>query len=142
MRKHEALYTIYGPPGRPYVHRDYPMMMYRFLRAKDGTPVAEGEVAPGVDERRNLESRGFVAGGQGKAWEAFEAQELEHAKLAAEINYDAKHKLSEQASAEVQTAQETFGAQHLPEVPRTPVKKLGWPKGKPRGKKAVETAVE
>ena len=36
MRKHEANYTEYGPPGRPYQFRAYPTMMYKADR-RDGT---------------------------------------------------------------------------------------------------------
>ena len=136
MRRHEANYTIYGSPGRPYEFREYPAMMYRFVReAKTGTPIPEGQIAADEHARRNLESRGFVFGGQGKALDVFEAEQTEHAKLAAELNYDVKNKLSERAAREVTDAQQTFGAQHLPVVPETPIKAKGWPKGKPRAKK-------
>ena len=122
-RKFEAHHTEFGPPGRPYTYQEYPMRMYRATREADGGRVCEGQTAGDEHERRNLESRGFVSGGQGAAIAALEAQELEQSKLAAELNYEAKYRLSPKAAAEVEAAQAAAGARHLPMVPEAPVKR-------------------
>ena len=120
--KHEALHTQFGPPGRPYEYRPYPAMLYRVTRATGtGVPVFEPKIAQDDAERARLAAEGFVAGGQGVALEAFEAMETEHAKLAAELNYEAQHKVSARAAQEIATAQATFGARHLPTIPETPI---------------------
>lgn len=118
MARHEAIHTKYGAPGRPYQFREYPTRMYLAVRASDGTPTIQGETANDEHERRNLESRGFVHGGQGAAIEALDARETEHGKLAAERAYDvAKGRLSEKAVREVQFVEEAAGAMHVPEIP-------------------------
>jgi hypothetical protein len=84
LRKWEANYTQYGPPGRPHVHRDYPARMYQASRPPQGGPaVFEGVTAEDERDRERLERIGFVYGGQGKALEALEAREFELAELAA-----------------------------------------------------------
>lgn len=128
MCKWEAHHTQYGPPGRPYSYQPYPTRMYRAGRNEQGkTAILEGQTAHDEVEQRNLESRGFVVGGQQAALDAFQGQELEHAKLAAEINWDAKHRLSEKAAAEVAEAQEAAGLRHLPSIPETTIKRRGRP---------------
>lgn len=127
-RKWEATHTEYGPPGRPYTYQPFPTRMYKALRQADGSRTFEAFTANDAHEQRNLESRGFVVGGQQAALDALSAQELEHATLAAEINYDARYRLSEKARADVDAAQAQAGARHLPVVPETPIKKRGRPK--------------
>ena len=124
-RKHEAHHTEFGAPERPYTYTPYPTRMYKCTRVEKGARVFEGITARDEVEQRNLESRGFVAGGQAAALDALERQEFEHAQLAAERNYDVKHKLSEKAAAEVAEAEAAHGARHLPSVPETPIRRRG-----------------
>lgn len=127
MRRHEAYHTQFGPPGRPYAYRDYPTRMYKAERLPSGDRTFEAQTAEDEHQRRNLESRGFVVGGQQAALDALTAVELEHAKLAAEINYDVRHGMGDRARAEVDQAQESAGAKHLPMIPEVPIKKRGRP---------------
>ena len=115
------------PPGRPYVYREYPTRMYKAGRNAEGkSAIVDAQTANDEHERRNLESRGFVVGGQAAAMEAFEAQEREIATLAAERNYEiAKGRLSEKAAAEVHAHEAAAGARHLAEIPETPIKRRG-----------------
>lgn len=127
MRKWEATHTQYGPPGRPYTYVAYPTRMYKATRLPSGDRTFEAQTAASADEQRNLESRGYVAGGQQAALDALEAIERSHAELAAEINYQARHGMGDRARAEVESAQEAAGARHLPMIPETPIKKRGRP---------------
>ena len=128
MRKWNAHHSEYGPPGRPFVQAEYPWRLYKATRQKDGTRTFDGQTANDAHERRNLESRGFVTGGQQAALDALEAVEREHAILAAEINYEVRHGLSEKARAEVEAHQEAAGARHLPMIPEAPKKRGRKPK--------------
>lgn len=139
MRKWEANYTQFGPPGRPYSYQSYPTRMYKAGRNAAGrSDIVDAQTANDESERRVLEGRGFVVGGQAAALEALERQEQYEAKLAAEINYEAAHKLSERAAAEVAAAQAEAGARHLPSIPETPVKRRG---RKPNAEKQAAQAV-
>lgn len=121
MRKHEALHTQYGAPMRPYVFCEYPTRMYKAGRDKGGKiAILEAMTARDETERQNLESRGFVHGGQGAAIKAWEAEEFSRAELAAERNYVEK-RMSPKAQAEAQAADDEAGAQHLASVPELPV---------------------
>lgn len=133
MRRWEALHTQYGPPGRPYEYREYPTQMYKAGRNDAGRSVIlESRRAEDSTERERLERDGFVCGGQQAALDALERSELELAKLAAEINYDAQHKLSDKARAEVEAAQADAGMRHIGEIPEKPKRK--------HTRKAVQTA--
>lgn len=130
MRRHEAAYTQYGPPGRPYVPREYPWRLYKATRQKDGARTFEAQTANDEHERRNLESRGFVVGGQEAALAALEAIEFNHAELAANLNFQARRMTAgnPHAAEEIAAAQEAHGAKHLPMVPETPIRPRGRPK--------------
>ncbi len=121
MRKHEANYTEYGPPGRPYQFRAYPTMMYKADR-RDGTGpivvVAREEAADEVDRAR-LESMGFVYGGQPAALAAFEKQQVEFATIAAARNYEDRN-MGERAKAESAMV-EANSTEHVPAIPETPI---------------------
>jgi hypothetical protein len=128
MARHEAIHTKYGAPGRPYEFREFPTRMYLAVRDQSGAPVLQGETANDSHEQRNLESRGFVHGGQQSALDSLAARETEHATLAAERNYEVAHgKLSEAAVEEVKFVEEAAGAMHVPEIPSGP-KKPGRPR--------------
>lgn len=118
MRKHEAQHTQFGPPGRPYVFREFPKMLFR---GRDG----EHCTVQDEHEQRNMQSRGFCLT-QEAAIEAADREHTEHGKLAAERNWEIKHgRISEKAAAEVRQAEAEHGARHLPEVKETPIRRRG-----------------
>lgn len=128
MRKWEAYPTQYGPPGRPFTHQEYPGRMYKAARLPDGTrAIVEALDANNDLERRNLESRGFVWGGQGAAIDALDAHEAQAATLAAERHFEVR-RMSDGAQREVASAEEAAGARHLPTIEETPVRRRQ-PKG-------------
>lgn len=138
--KWEAQGSIMGPGLRPYVYREFPWMMYKAGRPTDdhGEPkmgphtIVEARAADSQKEFDLWWHEGF-RGTPLEALDAFEAQQLEFAKLAAEITYDVKKKLSPNAGAEVEYAQSQH-AGHMPVVPSTPIKRRA---GRP--KKLTET---
>lgn len=116
LRKHEANFTQYGPPGRPYVYRDYPARMYKASRPPQGGPaVFEGQTAETEHERASLEAVGFVFGGQGAALAALEAREFEMAELAANRTIG-DLKMTPRAQAEAEAVDVTT-IQHLGAIP-------------------------
>lgn len=124
--KWEAYPTELGPPGRPFQFYPYPMMLHKGGRRDGMTPdIVDSQIATTDLERANLLSRGFCESPV-DALAAFHAEELEHAKLAAERNWDVKNRLSAKAGAEVAAA-EAGHAGHLPTMPHTPLKKRGRP---------------
>jgi hypothetical protein len=68
-------------------------------------------------------SRGFHRGPT-EAIAAIEAEQVEFAKLAAEREYDMKHRLSARAKAEVLAAEDAHGTEHLPAVPETNIRRM------------------
>lgn len=118
IRKHEANYTQYGPPGRPYVFREYPTMMYRATRPRAGgvDPDFEGREAADDRDREMLERQGFAHGGKGAALAKLEATEFEIAELAANRALNDR-RLSEQARAEADAVDKAAGIQHVAAVP-------------------------
>jgi hypothetical protein len=108
---------------RPREHRDYPKMLYKATQKNPWQ--FESHVVESEQEQRNLESRGFVAGGQGAAAEAFDQGQQALAVAAAVRNYEDRN-LSEKAKAEIDAA-ESASARHLGEIPATPIKKRGRP---------------
>lgn len=125
MCKWNAHHSEFGPPGRPYTFQPYPARMYKAARLPDGTrAIVEAQDAGNADEQRRLETRGFVAGGQGAALEALDAQEREYAQLAAERNFEVR-RMSEGARSEVAQAEDEAGARHLPVIPERPKRRRG-----------------
>ncbi len=131
MRKHEALPTTYGQPGRPYVRQEFPKRLYKAARRESGSGIDfEGFTVNDEDEQRNMQSRGYALSQQ-DALDALNRQNTEHGKLAAERNFEiAKGRISERAATEVRAA-ESEHTGHLPEVPRTPIRKRGRPAKEP-----------
>ena len=128
MRKWEAQHTQYGAPGRPYTFHEYPTRMYKATRLPSGDRTFDAWTANDANERANLESRGFVVGGQQAALDALEAIERSHAELAANREWQIQHgRVGEKAVAEVRAAEEAAGARHLPDLPEAPIKKRGRP---------------
>src|SRR5262245_22357671 len=108
MARWNAHHTEHGAPGRPYEFRDYPTQMYQAWRNPASGKIEIKESMRAEDEvmRQNLESRGFVHGGQQAAIEEWERRELIDATAAAERNYDVAHgKHGEKAQAEIAVAE-------------------------------------
>lgn len=121
----EAYPSVFGQrPGRPYQFRPYPMMMHKAGPPESGMGPIEirfSEIAESEAAAKGFLSRGFRETPL-EALAAYEAEQLEFAKLAAEQNYDVKHRLSAKAGAEVEAAQDAHDG-HLPAVPVTPIRK-------------------
>lgn len=116
MRKHEALHSPYGPPGRPYTFREYPSMMYKPTRAKDNGDVAfEAQTAEDDRDRERLERSGFIHGGKAAALAALERREFEFAELAANRAVTDR-RMGELARVEAERV-DTATIQHLPVIP-------------------------
>jgi hypothetical protein len=120
--KWEANYTRLGPPGRPYVKRDFPMVVYLGGRPEGGLGADTVIAYETVGSEREFEQwrqRGYRET-PNEALAAFAAQELEFAKLNANLEHQKRHGLSEGAVAEVEAAQNAVTG-HLPMVPETPI---------------------
>lgn len=104
---------------RPSTKREYPAMLYR---ATGKNPWSfEKEIARDEVEQRNLESRGFVMGGQGSAAEAYDRLVQNAALAAAHRNYEDRN-ISANARAEVDAAEQA-SSRHLGEIPETPIRR-------------------
>ncbi len=131
MVKWEAQGSTMGPGKRPYEFRPLPMWLF-----KAGRP-ANGLGADVIVDERYCESdseaeTAWHLGFREKPTEALallEAERLEIAKLAANLDYQKKNTLSPKAVAEVEAAQAAHPG-HLPSVPVTPIK----PRRKAAGK--------
>lgn len=120
--KWEAHPSILGQGLRPYVKRDFPMMLHLAGPPEGGLgaiTIIDTRTVGSAREADEWSGRGFRPTPQ-DALDFYEAQQLEFAKLAAEQNYDVKHKLSPAAGAEVEAAQQAVSG-HLPAVPETPI---------------------
>lgn len=126
--KWEAQFTPMGPGQRPYVFRPYPMTMHKAGRPSNG--LGADTIVETVDVESELqENERFHEGFRPtplEALDAFSAQQVEIAKLAAEINYEVKKKLSPNAAAEVERAQSEHSG-HMATMPVTPIRKRGRP---------------
>ena len=121
--KWEAHPTMMGQGKRPYVYRNLPSWMYKAGRPTNGLGphcIVDQEIADGDPNFDRLYSNGYRDNPLA-AIKVFEDQQLEFAKLAAEMNYEQKHKLSPKASAEVDAARAKH-AGHMPTMPETPIK--------------------
>jgi hypothetical protein len=124
MRKHESQHTQFGPGERPYVYREFPCRMYKAGRDAAGRPsIVDAQDAHSEAEVRNFESRGFVAGGQGKAIDALHAGDTEIAKLAA--NRAAQERTMSPAAQREAAAHDDATDEHVPVIPETPIKRRG-----------------
>jgi hypothetical protein len=120
ITKWEAKDGTLGPGLRPYVHRPYPMMLHKAAALPSGgIEIIATEIVQTDDERAKVERMGFRATPL-EAIEALKAEQLEHATLSAERNYEKLHKLSPRAVAEVEAKEEAAGAVHLPTIDETP----------------------
>src|SRR5215471_16443250 len=120
MRKHEAHHSRYGAPGRPYVFREFPKLLYKCARVDGRIQVTEKFEVGDADQERNLNSRGFFE--LKKAYDVIEREQTEHGILAAEREYAIQHgKHSKKAVSEIRAAEAAVGSVHLPDVPETPI---------------------
>lgn len=122
--KWESHHTNLGAPGRPYVKRDYPMMVFLGGRPEGGLGADTVIAYETVGSEREYEAwrqRGYRPS-PNEAIEAYKAQENEFANLAANLEHQKKHTLSPAAAAEVTAAQDAVSG-HLPMVPETPIQR-------------------
>lgn len=129
--KWEAQYTPYGPGLRPYVFREYPWMLHKAGPPEGGLgaiTIIEQVVVDTPEEAEAYRRRGFRES-PNQALVAYDQEQIEFAKLAANLEYQKARTLSPAAAAEVSAAQDAHSG-HLPMVPVTPIK--------PRAKKDGE----
>lgn len=123
--KFEAEYSPWGAPKRPYIHRDYPMMMHLAGPPQGGMgaiTIIESETVDGPGlHQDHLHSRGFRPTPL-EALAHYEATQTEYMKLSGNLEYQKKNTLSERAAAEVTAAQNAHNG-HLPMVPETPIRR-------------------
>lgn len=103
---------------RPVHFQPYPAMLYKAIQKNPWR--FESYTAIDENDQRNMESRGFVAGGQGAAAEAFDANQADVAKIAAARNYEDRN-MSAGAKSERDAAEQASSV-HLGEIPATPIK--------------------
>lgn len=135
-RKFEAMYSPYGPGERPYVYREFPLTLHKAGRPldKDGNvklgaaEIVETREVSNLDEEVRENAYGFYRD-PSMAVAKLKAQDVEIAKLAANIEHQKMHGLSAKAVAEVEAAQNAH-AGHMPMVPVTPIKKRRGPNKK------------
>jgi hypothetical protein len=117
-RKWEGQHSQYGPPGRPYEYREYPIRLSRAFRPVGGGPVDfDSRDAADEHEERNLASRGFCRGRE-KALDALEKSEQAIAEAAANRAFHDR-RMSEKAQREADAADAATAA-HLPSIPEKP----------------------
>lgn len=117
--KWEAQHSECGPPGRPYVRRDYPMMLHKAGRIASGSPdIVETAIAESEVQARNLKSRGFRETPL-EALDLLHAEDARIAELAAERAFH-ETRMSEKAQAEAAAVDAATG-DHVPVIPETPM---------------------
>lgn len=98
---------------RPDGYEPYPAMLYKVTGKNPWR--YESQIVHDEQEQRNMESRGFVAGGVSAACEEFErTQRVEPAIAAAERNAQDRH-MSEKARAERDLVEQSH-SRHIPEI--------------------------
>ncbi len=98
----------------------YPAMLYKGKRSEGGPITYETMIVASPDERDRMASRGWCTHPD-EAIEAYKQQDLAVAKAAAHRAYEDRG-LSEAAQREVR-AYEATTDEHVPEIPRTPIKR-------------------
>ena len=122
MTKWEAQGSTMGPGLRPYIFRQFPMMMHLAgSLPQGGLGILEQVIVEDEEAATRAHGMGFRDTPL-NALDAYQAQQLEYAKLAAERNYE-RRRMSPQANAEIDRAEDVAGAVHLPSVPVTPIKR-------------------
>ena len=123
MRKWEAAATELGPGLRPYVKREYPMMLHLAgVLPQGGIRIIDTRIVDDVDRRTLAEREGFRATPT-EAIDALTVQQTEHATLAAEREWEKRHRMGPKARAEVEIVEDAAGAEHLPTIPEKPKRK-------------------
>jgi hypothetical protein len=116
----------FGPPGNPYVYREYPRMLYRARRRDDGQLMV-------IDPTNEQWSRGSYAIAHneheleklmGQGWRKTQQEALEYAHgLEEDISDAAAHRayedrnMSDKAKVESVQVEEASGL-HVPEIPQ------------------------
>lgn len=121
--KFEAQYTAFGPGQRPYVKRDYPMLLHKAGRPSGGMGAAiivEHQEVGSEQEADVYRSRGFRPTPL-EALDVWDGEQKLFAELAAERNWEAKNRHSERAQSEIAQA-EAVAVDHLASMPVTPIK--------------------
>jgi hypothetical protein len=117
MRKWEAGYTMYGPPGRPYAYAEYPRAMF-LAGHPEGRPgkivITDSRTVFNDAERTALEQDGWDAD-QHQAMDRQAKRDQAMAAAAAEANF-ADRRMSERAKIE-RAEVEDATAQHVAEIP-------------------------
>ena len=109
---------------RPETPQPYPAMLYKVVQRN---PLkCESVVVLSETEQRNMESRGWIAGGQGRAVEEYDRAQQAVAVAAANRAYH-DQRMSPQAQAEAEAVDLTT-IKHLGEIPAQPVKRRGRPR--------------
>lgn len=103
---------------RPIHFQPYPARMYRPLQKNPWR--FDAADAQSEADQRNLESMGYVAGGQGAAAAHFDQMQQEIATLAAARNYEDRN-MSDKAKAEAAVVDEASST-HVAEIPVSPIK--------------------
>ena len=118
-----------------YRYEPFPKAVYKAGRISGKPAIVESRIIGDETEMDRARDEGF-RDGQLAALQAFEAQELEFAKLSANQNFHAQ-RMSEKAQAEL----ETFNAgraTHQPVMPEQPIKRRP---GRPKKAAPPETGV-
>ena len=116
-RSHPKDPTVRGMGAASF--KPFPAMVYKITAINPVT--YETFQVRDEAEQRNLQSRGFVAGGLQAAYDAYQADQQALAVAAAHRNYEDRN-LSPNAKAE-SLAHEEQASGHVGEIPRTPAKR-------------------
>lgn len=106
----------------------YPAMLYKATQKNPWK--FEHETVRDEHEQRNLESRGFIAGGPQAAADAYDQVMVDLATAAAHRNYEDRN-MSERAKAH-SDAVEQSSSRHLGEIPAEPIKRRKRGPNKPK----------
>lgn len=119
--KWEPTRTEYGDAGRPFVYHEYPIMLTRASRPKQGgEPTFERVIADDDQGEANLLSRGFCRSAE-DALAVLAKADLERARAAAERAYT-DQRMSARAQAEAARADE-MTSDHVGDVPETAIRR-------------------
>jgi hypothetical protein len=133
--KWEMFPSVYSPnPGRPYVYRPFPKMLYKGGVDDNGKfAVTETVTVQNELEMQNMISRGFVAGPD-VAVDQAKAEQRERARLAAERAHQERF-MSDAARREA-AAFDAATDDHVASIPETPIRRGP---GRPRKDVAAPT---
>lgn len=157
-------YTGDEGPGNPYRYRPFPKMVYiakkfkgkivcmaapphpvefvnpkEYERADEAAAIFTRECQRIVNDETEFQ-KAMEAGyreSPAEAVEHAEKREDRKADATAERNYDDRH-MSDKAKAEARAKEDAAGAEHLPEIPRTPIKPRGMATWTPEQRKAAQ----